>query len=363
MSEEIKVLIVDDSRIFRNFIAQALLEDDSIKVIGSVFNGKKAIEFIRDKEWPDVVTLDIEMPELNGIETLKEINKLNLENKDKDPIGIIMVSNLTKKGADITMDSLNEGAFDFITKPNFDNADKNIENLKAQLLSKIKVYYFRKDRKKLKSIDKKIEQKVQVSPVSIKESLMPEVILIAASTGGPKALAQLLPELTELSDLPILIVQHMPPFYTSSLAVNLNNKCPKYDIIEAINGDKIKKNYVYIAPGGKHLIIKKNLEGDLITEISDSPPENNCKPSADVLFRSASVAYSGHCLAIVLTGMGNDGTNGVKTLRRKGAYVVIQDEASSIVWGMPGSVFEAGLHNEVSPLENISKSIAKKIKI
>lgn len=361
MEERIKVLVVDDSRIFRNFIAQAVSEDKIIKVIGSVFNGKKALEFIKDKEWPDVVTLDVEMPEMDGIETLKEINKLNASNKDKRPIGVIMVSNLTKRGADITMESLNEGAFDFITKPSFDNPDKNIENLKSQLCSKIKVYYYRKDRDKLRNMHQTEKEKPAVRVPLQSKAIKPEAIVIASSTGGPKALALLLPELSEMISLPVLIVQHMPPFYTASLANNLNSKCANYTVIEGANGAQVKSRHIYIAPGGKHLVLKRNLQGEIITEISDAPPENNCKPSADVLFRSASVVYSGNCIAVVLTGMGNDGTNGVKTLRRKGSYIIIQDEASSIVWGMPGSVFETGLHNEMVSLDKIAKTIANKL--
>lgn len=363
MPGKIKVLIVDDSKIYRNFLAKSIENEDDIEIIGSVFNGKKALEFISGNQRPDVVTLDLEMPEMDGIETLKEINKINKNNPDMPDIGVIMVSSHTKRGANITMQCLEEGAFDFITKPDNDNPDKNLTDLNKQLVSKFRVFFYRKDRQKLRELNQeKIKPETKVSS-RIKQSIDHEIkaIVIGSSTGGPKALSTLLPALTRSTDLPIFIVQHMPPFYTASLASNLDQKCGLASVKEGTDGEIASFNTVYIAPGGKHMVVKKNTIGNIVVELNDSPPENNCKPSVDVLFRSAGLVYGGNILAIILTGMGNDGTKGLKPLKRKGGHVILQDEKTSVVWGMPGTAFEAGLGDEILPLDKIADAAVRKI--
>jgi len=322
------------------------------------------MEFIENTTLPDVVTLDIEMPVMNGLETLKKIVEFNKNNPDKPDIGVVMVSSLSKDGAEITLKCLQEGAFDFVYKPDYDDEAENLASLKSQLFSKIETFYYRKDRlvqieKQHAEIKKVIIDKKVGKPRIIRESKIKvsaiDAILIASSTGGPKILSQLLPQLTQKTDLPILLVQHMPPIYTLSLAENLNRRCEDYSVVEAEDGKVVSSKTVYIAPGGKHLTIKRAVNGSVLTEINNAPPENNCKPSADVLFRSAGRVYDGRCLVIVLTGMGDDGTRGVRTLKRKGIPVIVQDKKTSTVWGMPGSVAEAGLADHVLPIDRIKR--------
>ncbi len=362
---KINVLIVDDSRIYRTFIEKALVQDEEINIVGSVFNGQKAIEFIKNSNsnnFPDILTLDIEMPIMNGIETLEAVMKFNKEHPEKKDIGIIMVSSLTRGGADITIDCLEKGAFDFILKPASTNASENIKSLNEQLLSKIKLFAFRNSRSSKKSSHtlshSAVKEEVKPKPkVRSKEfSGNVEAIIVGSSTGGPKALSTFLPDLSSRTNLPILLVQHMPPLYTASLAENLNKKC-EHTVVEAKEGDIVKTGYIYIAPGGKHLVVKKDLSGNIITSISDAPPENFCKPSVDVLFRSAASTFGGKCIAVILTGMGSDGTAGLRPLKRKGVPVVVQDEKTCVVWGMPGSAFRSGLTDFVLPLTEIASKV------
>ena len=297
------------------------------------------------------------MPIMNGIETLEEIMKFNKENKKN--IGVIMVSSLTRGGADITINCLEKGAFDFILKPASTNPSENIKSLNEQLLSKIKLFFFRNKRFKKTETQSTINEKKEIQKPKIHKKEFSgnvEAIIVGSSTGGPKALSVFLPDLSSKTNLPILLVQHMPPLYTAWLAENLNKKC-KHRVVEAKEGDVVKNNYIYIAPGGKHLVIKKGLSGNIITSISDAPPENFCKPSVDVLFRSAASTFGGKCIAVILTGMGNDGTAGLRPLKRKGVPVVIQDEKTCVVWGMPGSAFRSGLTDFVLPLNEIATKV------
>jgi len=299
---------------------------------------------------------------MNGIDTLTEIIKFNEENEKIPDIGVIMVSTLTLKGADITLNCLNLGAFDFISKPNHDNPEDNINDLQQQLLSKIHSYYNRKNRSILNETISSKQQKIFKRASMDSKNLKLDAIIISASTGGPKAISELLPNLTNYIDIPIIILQQMPPFYVSSFANNLNMQCKKYSVSIPNDGDIVKNNNTYIAPGGKHLTIKKNSYGVVIIELSDNKPENDCKPSADVLFRSVGLAYGGNCLVLLLTGEGKDGVFGLKPLKRKGAHVIAQNEETSIIWEMPGNACDAGFVDEILPLNEIVNAIKKRIK-
>ncbi|MGR3218823.1 MAG: protein-glutamate methylesterase/protein-glutamine glutaminase [Candidatus Anammoxibacter sp.] len=366
MDNKLKVLIVDDSRIFRSMIEKILDEQKRIKVVGSVRNGIMAIEFIKANS-VDIVTLDQEMPDMDGLETLKEIQKINATKNSSEKVGVIIVSAHTIKGAEITIKALEEGAFDFITKPETANVKKNIDILQRQLIAKLRDF----SAKRLcpgKGSDvyrqKPLLPKESQTSASVKTlhdrnagSANINAILIGVSTGGPKALLEMMPQLSEKINLPILIVQHMPPTFTLSLAKSLDAKC-RHTVIEGGDNEIVKNDHLYIAPGGKHMELKKDANKNVLTVLTNTPPENGCRPSVDVLFRSATNVYRGNVIAIVLTGMGSDGTKGLTPLKQTGAYAVVQDEDTSVVWGMPGSAVNAGLADKVLPLNEIPDHVS-----
>lgn len=344
-----KLLIVDDSRIFRSAVEGSLRDENDIEVIGSVRNGIKAIEFIQSTR-PDIVTLDVEMPEMDGLETLDEIRRINESDRSKPPIGVIMISSLTEKGADTTIKALEAGAFDFITKPEVNNSENGISVLRRRLVPKIRFFAT----KMINSGSEKKEYRPEVEKSETSHSAPQaqyKAVLIGVSTGGPKALMSMLPDLCGKTDLPILIVQHMPPKFTASLAESLNPKCSHF-VAEGTDNEVIMPGKVYIAPGGRHMLLRRS-GGRVKAVINDQPPEKNYRPSVNVLFRSALSAYNGNVISIILTGMGDDGTRGVAALKRAGAYVIAQDDASSVVWGMPGSAVKSGNVDRVLPLGEI----------
>ncbi|PCJ60945.1 MAG: chemotaxis response regulator protein-glutamate methylesterase [Planctomycetota bacterium] len=354
--KNISVLIVDDSRIFRSALEECLSQLDDIHVIGSVFSGEKAIDFLQ-KQRPDIVTLDMEMPGMNGLETLEKILEFNRKTPEFSPIRVLMLSSFTSKGADITIKALEMGAFDFLAKPVCKSIEEAIESLKNLLILKI-----RQNVKKILPSSRKIDvdrdKLTQGShPALNLDKFSFDAVLIGVSTGGPKALMEFIPNLCEIIDVPVFIVQHMPPKFTESLANGLNSKC-RYQVIEAANGDIVKDNVVYIAPGGRHLMLRKTKDG-IKTIVTDQEPENGCRPSVDVLFRSAPPVYKGNLIVIILTGMGNDGTGGLPVLKRAGAKVIVQDEASCVVWGMPGSAVASGNVDMVLPLNQMTSEIRK----
>lgn len=360
-----RVLIVDDSRIFRSALEASLAGQGEVEVVGSVFNGQKALEFIQATP-PDVVTLDVEMPGMDGLETLRAIQRLNAMRSADSAIGVIMVSAHTKRGADITIRALQDGAFDFIAKPSGPNHDRNLERLRQQLLSKIHLFLLSRRRPEASPTD--------AEPVAtpLPRQALPgrrlqwlragagrtvRAVVIAASTGGPKALETLLPGLRQHTDLPILVVQHMPPDFTRSLAESLA-RLSQSPVIEAQDGQAVEPATTYIAPGGQHLLVRRDRSG-VVIGTNDQPPENGCRPSADVLFRAAAAAWSSDLVAMVLTGMGRDGTAGLGAVKRAGGYVLAQDEASSVVWGMPGSAVQAGVVDEMVPLGTIADLVGQ----
>ncbi len=342
------VLIVDDSLIFRKAMEQALNRIPFVKVIGSAFNGIKALEFLREKGIPDIITLDVEMPSMDGIATLREIMKIRREQSGGNRPEVIMVSTLTHSGASVTIDALQNGAFDFITKPEGTDTAESQERLYELL------------KEKIFSIINKEKAPGEHSPLLKTPARYGissfDAVLIGVSTGGPRALADLLPALSEATDLPAVIVQHMPPSFTLGLADNLNKRVIRGTVKEAKEQDRLLKNHYYIAQGGRHLIFREDAAGPYLA-YNDSPPENGSRPSVDVLFRSAAGILRSHAIALILTGMGSDGVQGLKALKRAGSYVIAQDEQSSVVWGMPGSAVQAETVDEILPLMDIPEKI------
>ena len=365
-----RVLIVDDSRIFRSALQAALADRDEIDVVGSVFSGQKALEFLQATP-PDVVTLDVEMPGMDGLETLRAIQRLNATRPPESAIGVIMVSAHTKRGADITIRALQDGAFDFIAKPSGPNHDDNLQQLRRLLLSKIRLFLLSRRRVTASSpaASSPAAEPVAQPPAALTGRRFQWLaavshravrgVVVAASTGGPKALETLLPGLRQHTNLPILVVQHMPPDFTRSLAESLA-RLSHSTVIEARDGQAIQPATTYIAPGGKHLLVRRE-RGQPVIGTNEQPPVNGCRPSADILFRSAAAAWSSDLVAIVLTGMGRDGTAGLAAVKRAGGYVLAQDETSSVVWGMPGSAVQAGVVDEVLPVTGIADVVGQLI--
>jgi two-component system, chemotaxis family, protein-glutamate methylesterase/glutaminase len=360
IDKAINVLIVDDSRVFRHVVEDALCNEPGIAIIGSVRNGVRAMEAIAARQ-PDLVTLDIEMPDMDGLETLQAIKRFNTEHPLIADIGAIMLSAHTKKGAESTIRALEAGAFDFVTKPSGDSETENIAALNRSLVPRI--HHFAS----LRMLNKQPIRENRVPPIrenslagaesvaAVQSSASIRAIAIGVSTGGPRALSDMLPTLSENVELPIFIVQHMPEKFTQSLAESLDKKC-HHRVKEGEDGEVIDSSTIYIAPGGRHLLLRQSSSGPIIT-ITDQPPENGCRPSVDVLFRSLPAVYGGNVVAVILTGMGNDGSGGLRAIKRAGARTIAQDEATSVVWGMPGSAVETGLIDQVIPLMQIPAKI------
>jgi two-component system, chemotaxis family, protein-glutamate methylesterase/glutaminase len=354
LSDPCRILVVDDSRIFRCALEEALAGVEGVRVAGSVWSGEKALEFLAATP-ADLVTLDVDMPGLDGLATLRQIQALNAGRPRCQDIGVLMVSALTLEGAQVTVEALQAGAFDFVTKPAGPSVEENREALRQQLACKIRLWTAR-CRPGLAPVRPLPE------PLPLRAGPLPPVraVLVAASTGGPEALCRLLPPLCGGTDLPILIVQHMPDVpgasFTAALAASLDRKCG-HAVREARDGEPLAPRRVLLAPGGRHLLLRRERDGRAHVGLNDQPPENGFRPSADVLFRSAAAALGGEAVAVVLTGMDCDGSKGLRPLKRAGAHVIAQDEASNVVWGMPGAAVRAGVVDQILPLDRIAAAV------
>lgn len=360
MAERITVLVVDDSRLFRAALEEALGGQPDVEVVGSVFSAGKALEFIRSTP-PDIVTLDVEMPGMDGLAALGEVQAFNRSRPASKAVGVIMVSAFTRRGADVTVRALQTGAFDFVTKPSGPSPEANLATLRNEILPRIRAWA--RYRARLAGgagvVSAPEAPAVRKRPAPRRPGAV-RVIAIGASTGGPRALARLLPELCARVTAPILVVQHMPADFTRSLAESLARQTRQL-VVEATDGAPLASARVFIAPGGRHLVVRGTAAAP-VTGLTDAPPENGCRPSADVLFRSVAAVFGREVLGLILTGMGRDGTAGLQAICRAGGYIVAQDEASSIVWGMPGSAVQAGVVDEVRPLDEIASAIAAAVR-
>jgi two-component system chemotaxis response regulator CheB len=335
------VLVVDDSAVVRRLVTTSLTLDQDIEVVGTATNGREAIARV-DELQPDAVTLDIEMPILDGLGALDAIRRRHPR------LPIVMFSTLTEKGATKTLEALSLGASDFVTKPsNTTNMAEAITSVREQLIPKIKA---------LAGVRRVVAAAAPAVRVAPPTSARPEVLLIGCSTGGPDALSQVLEELPATLRVPVLVVQHMPPLFTAMFAERLDRVAPMR-VREAADGDVVAPGEVLVAPGGRHLMVSRSA-GVVRAVIDDGPPENFCRPAVDTLFRSAAEVYSGRAVALVLTGMGHDGLEGCRLLAEQGARIVVQDEPSSVVWGMPGAIAGAGLAHDVLPLDAIAGKLA-----
>ncbi|OLF06892.1 protein-glutamate methylesterase/protein-glutamine glutaminase [Actinophytocola xanthii] len=342
----ISVLVVDDSAVIRRLVTDVLSADPGIRVIGTAPNGKIALDKI-DQLNPDLVTLDVEMPVMDGVTAMKAIRKM------RPRLPVVMFSTLTSVGADATLAALAAGASDYVTKPaNVGSLTQAVASVREQLLPRIHALCARRAatappprpasrQRKLPGTDK------------IK------AVAIASSTGGPEALRVVLTSLPAGLQVPFFVVQHMPPVFTQMLAQRINTES-KLTVTEAKDGELAQPGHVYLAPGDFHMEVAR-VATSVRTKLHAGPKENHCRPAADVLFRSVANVYGGSVLVVVLTGMGQDGKHGCEPLVAAGARVIAQDENTSVVWGMPGAVAQAGLADAVLPLEKIADSIATQV--
>jgi two-component system chemotaxis response regulator CheB len=357
---KLRILVVDDTALFRRIISDALTLLPDVEVVGTAPNGKIALERVASLS-PDLITLDIEMPEMDGLETLDALRQRNLR------CGVVIVSALTRKGGDLTIRALERGAFDFITKPTCDQGS-TLASI-SQVLGPVVAAYRR--HLEIRSIlrtgsSPMAEPKVSsMAPAAQPEnrpvSRKSDLVAIGVSTGGPNALARLLPMLPAQFPVPVLIVQHMPALFTQSMAASLAKKC-SLPVKEGEDGEPMLASTVYIAPGGKHMKIAPGLKGETILRITDDPHENNCRPAVDYLFRSVANHFTGNTTAVIMTGMGSDGVLGLRLLKRKNSHVIAQDEASCVVFGMPGEAIKAGVVDVVAPLDHIAAEIIRSVK-
>lgn len=346
-------MIVDDTITYRQILSNVVSTLPNAELVGTASSGKTAVMKFKSLK-PHLVFLDVMMPEMDGIETLKALKKI-----DPD-VQVVMISGFDMANAKATLDSLENGALDFVAKPTAQNIQDGVNQLQNALEPLVEIVL-----NKVFSTPNLETPAPTAKPATtlLKRAPKPEIgsldyILIGISTGGPNALQKLFESIKISLNCPVLIVQHMPPMFTKSLAERLN-QISVMNIVEASDQDLPLKGHVYIAPGGKHMVIRKNAKNVHEIRIIDSPPVNHCKPAVDILFRSVAGLRSAKHVSIVMTGMGKDGTDGLKSLKRKGTYCLIQDEKSSVVWGMPGSVYGESMADEVLPLDKIGSRIVE----
>ncbi|ABF40530.1 response regulator receiver modulated CheB methylesterase [Candidatus Koribacter versatilis Ellin345] len=343
-----RVLIVDDSVVIRSLLRQILAQEADLEVAGVAANGHIALRML-DQLAPDVVTLDIEMPEMNGLETLRELRRT------RPRLPVIMFSTLTERGAVATLEAFSLGASDYVTKPsNSRPGGQGVEAIRAQLVPKIRALC-RKERPALPPLPQKFNRDTSFPGVPI------TAVAIGTSTGGPNALSQVLPRLPKGFPVPVFVVQHMPPMFTRFLAERLNRECA-IPVREVEEQEVVQPGTIRVAAGDHHMTVERMGLGFQLRR-SQGPPENSCRPAVDVLFRSVARAYGAGVLAVVMTGMGQDGFRGAQTIREAGGTVIAQDEATSVVWGMPGYVANAGLAERVLPVTEIGNEIVRRVSL
>lgn len=344
--QKVRVVVVDDSAFMRKVIADMISKEDRFEVIAKLRNGKELLDNI-EKLNPDLITLDLEMPILNGLDTLKELKKRSLR------YPIIMLSSVTKEGSKLTMECLANGAVDFISKPS-GSISLDIDKIEDILISKIKDivqcgYLSKVDNKRTITID----NNNQIFNKEIRKTKV-KAIVIGASTGGPKALQKVLTNIDKNIGVPIFIVQHMPKGFTKAFADRLDNIC-EIKVVEAEIGEKIVPNTVYIAQSGYHMTV----EDDMRIHYNEEPTLWGVRPAVDKLFESASRVYKKGLVSVVLTGMGKDGANGTSIVKQNGGITLIEDESTCTIYGMPKAAYATGKVDLSLPLDKIANEVVK----
>lgn len=344
----IKVLVIDDSAVIRHLLTEILNQAGDIEVIGSSQDPVFAMNKIKNLR-PDVITLDVEMPRMDGLTFLEGLMKT-------DPIPVVMVSALTQKGCETTLRALELGAVEYVTKPSMD-VSNGLVGLGNEIIKKVRIAAKAKVRKVrgyefgVISKDKKEKVSELRTPSSELKVTTDKIIAIGASTGGTQAITEIITTLPE-STPGIVIVQHMPPMFTRSFSARLNS-LSRLDVKEAETGDRVLRRTALIAPGDKHMTIRRN-GAMYYVEITDGPMVNFVRPSVDVLFRSVARCAGKNAIGVVLTGMGEDGARGLLEMKEAGAFTIVQDETSSVVFGMPKKAIELGAADKVAPIEEIA---------
>ncbi len=346
----IKVLIIDDSALVRKLLTEILDKAPGIKVVGTAVDPYAAREKIK-KLNPDVLTLDVEMPRMDGITFLGNLMRLR-------PMPVVMISTLTEAGADVTLRALELGAVDFVPKPKMDVA-QGLDEYAGDIIEKVKAAAGARVRA-MRSVPQKVEEKHSADAVLSKKSktrhfrTTDKIIGIGSSTGGTEAIKSVLAGLP--ADMPgIVICQHIPAAFSKPFANRVDAMC-KMAVSEAVDGQQILPGHVYIAPGDRHLLVERD-GARYVCALNDGPPVNRHKPSVDVLFRSLAQNAGSNAIGVMLTGMGADGAEGMGEMKEAGAPIVAQDEKTSVVWGMPGEVVKRGFADEVLPLHKITRRL------
>jgi len=342
-------MVVDDSVVIRKLLKTVIDREADMEVTSVAANGSIALRKI-DQCPPDLITMDLDMPELDGLQTVRAIREQKLD------IRVIMVSAATDQGAEQTLDCLNAGADDFILKPKHaETFEDSIRLIRTALIPKIRAL-----RPKAPDITVHVRDasnQVVVDRITTGRTAI-SAIVVGSSTGGPAALDEFFQNLGGNLGVPVFVVQHMPPEFTANLAKRLNEKHP-LTFVEGIDGTLVEDDHVYIAPGGVHMELQRKPGGIVVVKNTKGPLENYCRPAVDVLFRSAVSCYGDELLGVVLTGMGRDGAAGARHITAVGGSVYVQDRESSVVWGMPGAVVEIGVQRDILPVAKIAVQIRK----
>jgi two-component system, chemotaxis family, protein-glutamate methylesterase/glutaminase len=353
-----RVLVVDDSVVMRRIVRQSLESDPEIEVVGVAANGKIALDMV-EQNTLDAITLDIEMPEMDGLQTLRALRARGIHTP------VIMFSTLTERGALATLDALAAGADDYAAKPsNVGNVQESMLRISLEVIPKIKALCWKNKGYRSPLAPQPVPRIPAVIGAAVALNTPPaeqriDIVAIGTSTGGPNALAEVLPHLPADFPVPIVIVQHMPPTFTRFLAERLTASSSLL-VREAVPAALLEPGHAWIAPGDFHMNLYR-AESSVRLGVFQAPPENSCRPSVDVLFRSVAEVFRHNVLAVVMTGMGQDGLRGCEYIKEARGQVIVQDEASSVVWGMPGFVAKAGLASRVLPLAEIADEIVRRV--
>ena len=373
-ARQTRVMVVDDAIVARSLVARWVANEPDLEVVATARTGLEAVNEV-ERAKPDVVVLDIDMPELDGLSTLPQLLQ-----KKRDLV-VIMASTLTRRNADASLKALSLGAADYIPKPETEGGIITSSDYHRELIEKIRAFGQRRIQSDARTHSSEIKPSSHVDVTSPMQKpgkprvaasegaraaislrpfspIPPRVLLVGASTGGPQALVEILPRLQPgLDHAPILITQHMPPTFTVIFAENLTRVCGR-PVHEAIDGEPVLAGGIYLAPGGRHMQVARR-NGTAVIALVDGPPINFCRPAVDPLFASGAEVWGSSSLALVMTGMGSDGLRGAEEVVAAGGSVIAQDEATSVIWGMPGSVAEAGLCSAVLPLDQIASATVR----
>ncbi len=352
---KIRVLVVDDSALMRKLLSELLNSDPAIEVVGTAMDAYVARDKIK-KLKPDVLTLDVEMPKMDGLSFLGNLMRLH-------PMPVVMVSSLTEKGANVTMQALSLGAVDFVSKPKVDLAH-TLDDCAYEITSKVKIaasvnvdtLLLHANAPDVSHSSRDTIVRMKAANIGSKYQTTDKIIAIGASTGGTEAIKEVLVRMRP--DCPgVVITQHIPPVFSRSFAERMN-VCSQLAVCEAEDGQQIRPGHAYIAPGDKHLLVVRN-GARYLCKLDDGPAVNRHKPAVDVLFDSVAVNAGDNAVGVILTGMGKDGAKGIKRMHEAGAVTIAQDEQSSVIWGMPNAAIEEGGIDKVLPLKNIATRVSE----